>query len=130
MTPSSRYDGVLTALSDDLNFPAAFGALFTAGDDKNYTPAADLLSFERALRALGIKLKTFIRLDDDCLASDVAIAVVINIPAEVTALAEKRWAAKKAKDFKGADALRAELTAAGWSMLDGKDGYKLEPLKK
>ena len=37
---------------------------------------------------------------------------------------------EKAKDFKGADALRAELTAAGWSMLDGKDGYKLEPAKK
>jgi cysteinyl-tRNA synthetase len=55
---------------------------------------------------------------------------ILAAPAEVNALAEKRWAAKKAKDFKGADALRAELTAAGWSMLDGKDGYKLEPLKK
>ena len=52
------------------------------------------------------------------------------IPDAVTALAEKRWAAKQAKDFAGADALRKELTAAGWSMLDGKDGYKLEPLKK
>ena len=29
-----------------------------------------------------------------------------------------------------ADALRKELAAAGWSMLDGKEGYKLEPLKK
>jgi cysteinyl-tRNA synthetase len=28
------------------------------------------------------------------------------------------------------DALRKELTAASWSMLDGKDGYKLEPIKK
>jgi len=26
--------------------------------------------------------------------------------------------------------LRKELAAAGWAMLDGKDGYKLEPLKK
>jgi cysteinyl-tRNA synthetase len=53
-----------------------------------------------------------------------------EIPSSITALAEKRWAAKKAKDFAGADALRKELTAAGWSMLDGKDGYKLEPIKK
>jgi cysteinyl-tRNA synthetase len=45
-------------------------------------------------------------------------------------LAEKRWAAKQSKDFATADALRKELTAAGWSMLDGKDGYKLEPIKK
>jgi len=44
-------------------------------------------------------------------------------------LAEKRWAAKQAKDFAAADALRKELTAADWSMLDGKDGYKLEKLK-
>ena len=29
-----------------------------------------------------------------------------------------------------ADKLRADLTAAGWSMLDRKDGYSLEPLKK
>ena len=53
-----------------------------------------------------------------------------DIPATITALAEKRWAAKAAKDFTAADALRKELTAAGWSMLDGKEGYKLEPLKK
>jgi cysteinyl-tRNA synthetase len=45
-------------------------------------------------------------------------------------LADQRWVAKKAKDFAAADRLRGELTAAGWSMLDGKDGYKLEPLKK
>jgi cysteinyl-tRNA synthetase len=48
---------------------------------------------------------------------------------EIMPLAEKRWAAKQAKDFAAADALRKELTAAGWSMLDGKDGYKLEKLK-
>jgi cysteinyl-tRNA synthetase len=50
----------------------------------------------------------------------------VEVPSEITALAEKRWAAKKAKDFALADALRKELSAAGWSMLDGKDGYKLQ----
>jgi len=54
----------------------------------------------------------------------------VSLPVVITALAAKRWAARQAKDFAGADALRKELTAAGWSMLDGKDGYKLEPLKK
>ena len=28
------------------------------------------------------------------------------------------------------DALRGELAAAGWTMLDRKDGYSLEPAKK
>ena len=53
-----------------------------------------------------------------------------DVPSEIRALADKRWAAKQIKDFTAADALRKELAAAGWSMLDGKDGYKLEPLKK
>jgi cysteinyl-tRNA synthetase len=54
----------------------------------------------------------------------------IKIPDQIFSIAEKRWAARQAKDFKAADALRKELAAAGWAMLDGKDGYKLEPLKK
>ena len=53
-----------------------------------------------------------------------------EIPAAITVLAEKRWAAKQSKDFAAADALRKELAAAGWSMLDSKTDYKLEPLKK
>jgi cysteinyl-tRNA synthetase len=77
----------------------------------------DAASFDRAMFALGLDLKA-------------AAPAVAEAPAEITALAEKRWAAKKAKDFAAADALRKELTAAGWSMLDSKDGYKLEPVKK
>ena len=45
-------------------------------------------------------------------------------------LADKRWAAKQTKDFATADALRKEIAAAGWSMLDRKDGYSLEPGRK
>jgi cysteinyl-tRNA synthetase len=56
--------------------------------------------------------------------------VATVIPAEITALAEKRWTARKAKDYATADALRKELAAVGWAMLDGKDGYKLEPVKR
>jgi cysteinyl-tRNA synthetase len=56
--------------------------------------------------------------------------VQISAPAEICALAERRLAARLAKDFATADALRKELVAAGWAVLDGKDGYKLEPVKK
>jgi cysteinyl-tRNA synthetase len=106
---------VLTVLHDDLNTPGALGAIFTIVNRKG--GEADLASFDRVMFALGFDLTA-------------AEAPKAETPAAITALADKRWAAKQAKDWAGADALRKELTAAGWSMLDGKDGYKLEPLKK
>jgi cysteinyl-tRNA synthetase len=107
---------VLAALQDDLNTPAALGALFTIINRKEGEP--DLASFDRVMFALGLDLTA------------PAAAPKAEAPAEIAALAEKRWAAKQAKDFATADALRKEIAAAGWSMLDRKDGYSLEPAKK
>ena len=105
----------LAALQDNLNTPGALGALFTT---IHATPPADInaASFDRAMFALGFDLTD----------RQTRIAA----PAEILALAERRWVAKQAKDFAAADALRKELAAAGWSMLDRKDGYSLEPQKK
>ncbi|KXU37916.1 cysteine--tRNA ligase [Cephaloticoccus primus] len=106
------------ALCDDLNTPAALGILFTL---VNRGPGAvSLAEFDRALFALGLDLST---------AQNTGTAPA-DIPPEVAALAEKRWAAKAAKDWPSADALRAEIAALGWAMLDRKDGYSLEPQKK
>ncbi|HEX9785826.1 MAG TPA: cysteine--tRNA ligase [Opitutaceae bacterium] len=106
---------VHAALRDDLNTPAALGALFTI---VNKGPGGGgTVAFDRVMFAFGFKLET------------PAIAQA-EAPAELTALAEKRWAARLARDFKTADALRGEIQAAGWQMLDGKEGYKLEPLKR
>ena len=118
--PSLLFMPVIEALNDDLNTPAAFGECFSIINRLNpdEATAADCLSFSIALTALGFdKLSMVFRTAE-------------LIPAEITALAEKRWAAKAAKDFKAADTLRAELAATGWTMLDRKDGYALEPLKK
>ena len=106
---------VITVLHDDLNTPGALGAIFTLVNRKG--GETDLASFDRVMFALGLNL-------------NVAAAPKAEVPVAITALAEKRWAAKQAKDWAGADALRKELTAAGWNMKDGKDGYSLEPLKK
>ena len=106
---------VLTALQDDLNTPAAFGALFTIVNRKD--GQADRASFDRVMFALGFKL-------------DAPAAPAAEVPDAIKQLAERRWAAKQARDFAAADALRKELAAAGWSMLDRKDGYSLEPAKK
>ena len=106
---------VFASLQDDLNTPGAFGALFTI-INRGATDSSQA-AFERVVFALGLDLTE-------------PVVAKVEIPAEITALAEKRWATKQAKDFAGADALRKELTAAGWSMLDRKDGYSLEPVKK
>ena len=108
------FAAVFSALHDDLNTPGALGALFTVvnrGGAGNSSTA-----FDRVLFALGLDLT-------------VPETAAIEIPSAITALAEKRWAAKQAKDWAAADALRAEITAAGWTMKDAKDGYDLDPLK-
>ena len=48
-----------------------------------------------------------------------------SAPSEIVALAESRATAKANKDWATADALRAQIDAAGWTVLDGKDGYKI-----
>ena len=118
LTPAGADDPfapVLAALNDDLNTAGAFGALFTIVNKgaANISAAA----FDRVLFALGLDLTE-------------PVVAKTEIPADIAALAEKRWAAKQSKDFASADALRQELTASGWTMLDRKDGYSLEPVKK
>jgi cysteinyl-tRNA synthetase len=111
---ASVFAPVFAALEDDLNTPGALGALFTV---VNRGPKGiDAAAFDRVTFALGLDL--------------AAGQSRISAPAEILALAGKRWAAKQAKDFAAADALRKEIAAAGWSMLDRKDGYSLEPLKR
>ena len=105
----------LAALQDDLNTPQALGIVFTA---LHAGPVGvNSAAFDRLLFALGLDLTE-------------PAAPKVEIPAEVTALAEQRWATKAAKNWAEADRLRGAITALGWTMLDRKDGYALEPAKK
>lgn len=108
------------ALLDDLNVPKALGQIFTlvngtAPASLDAAAAAEILAGVRFVieQALGFILPVI---------SDETAA---GIPLEVQAVAEKRWAARLAKDWPAADALRADLTALGWSMKDGKESYTL-----
>ena len=122
---------------DDLNIPLALGFLFKDLDryDTNlkgsYEFGVELANLSQLVFALGLELPKIVEASasESAYASDTVAGTVIPSPA-ITALAEKRWAARLARDFKKSDALRAELAAAGWSMLDGKDGYKLEKRAK
>ncbi|HRE81331.1 MAG TPA: cysteine--tRNA ligase [Opitutaceae bacterium] len=108
----------LASLHDDLNTPGAFGELFSErkSDGTSTDPLADFRGLARILFALGLNLHP-------------SPATQVAVPDAVRELAERRWAAKQAKDFKSADTLRGEIAAAGWTMLDRKDGYSLEPKK-
>jgi len=108
------------ALLDDLNTPEALGHVFVATKEieaqlrRNEISAEEALrirqEFQRLMQALGLILNA---------APEAAV------PAEIQALAQERWEAKQAKEWKRADELRARLTAAGWVMQDGKDGFTL-----
>ncbi|MBR2433798.1 MAG: cysteine--tRNA ligase [Clostridia bacterium] len=65
---------------------------------------------------------------DEVLSLDLLkpIETQSDVPAEVQALAEKRWAAKQARDFATADAIRAQIDALGFVVVDKKDGFTLE----
>jgi GT2 family glycosyltransferase len=50
-------------------------------------------------------------------------------PDEVTALAERRAAAREAGDFAAADAFRDRIADAGWQVADGPGGWQLIPIE-
>ncbi len=102
-------------LAQDLNVPAALGALFTAIKQKPGPAAAR--PFHKLIYALGYDL--------DQLPTEKPQA---EAPPEAHEIAQRRWLAKQARDFAAADALRADLANIGWKSLDRKDGYDLAPL--
>ena len=104
----------MARLNDDLNFPQAVALLWelTKSDLPADVKKATILRFDEAF---GLRLAEW---EPD----------VVDVPAGVRELADHRWGARTAKDWAEADRLRALLTAAGWSMKDGKEGYELSPL--
>lgn len=51
-----------------------------------------------------------------------------EVPAEIYQLVEKRQTARAEKDFAAADAIRDQLSAAGWTVEDSADGPVILPL--
>jgi len=109
------------ALDDDLNISGAWGAIFEWVRDTNRKLAENALSPAAAAAALA----TWDRLDS---VLGVGAPKEVEVPAEITALVESRQAARKAKDFKRADALRDELKAKGWAIEDTPRGARAKRL--
>ena len=53
---------------------------------------------------------------------------LVIVPPEIRALAEARQSARARRDWAEADALRAQLTAAGWALRESADGYDMRPV--
>ena len=49
----------------------------------------------------------------------------VEIPADVKAIAEERWAARTARDWAKSDELRNKLAEMGYAVKDSKEGYEL-----
>ena len=109
------------ALDEDLNISAAWGVVFKWVKATNKRMAENSLGADDAAAALAAWSKI-----DSVLG--VGASLETETPAEIVALLEARQAARKAKDFKGSDALRDELKAKGWAIEDTPKGPKLKKI--
>lgn len=105
------------AMDDDLNTADALAALFELVKEINtLAPAAEPAALQAASDAFdemtGVLGLLYNRKKDE-------------IPPEVTELVQQRAAAKKAKDWPTADAIRAKLSGMGWAVEDTPQGPKL-----
>ncbi len=106
-----------TAMDDDLNTPDALAAIFELVKEIN------TLGNEASANALQTAAQVFDELTG-------VLGLLYNrktneVPQEVMDLVEQRAAAKKAKDWATADALRAKITEMGWVVEDTAQGPKV-----
>jgi cysteinyl-tRNA synthetase len=95
-------DGVIEALDDDFNTPRMLALLFDA-------PATSSGTVAEVLDLFGLG----------------GLAEEEQAPAELLAKARARDAARGERDFARADAIRAEIEAAGWEVRDSSAGTEL-----
>jgi cysteinyl-tRNA synthetase len=106
-------------LDEDLNISGAWGIVFDWVRDTNSRLAENKIEPSAAAAALA----TWEKLDS---VLGIGAAAEQQAPPEFMALLEARQAARKAKDFKRADAIRDELKAKGWIIEDTPKGPKLK----
>ncbi len=114
------------AMSDDFNTARGLAALFDlsrlmngALDETPGKASPALRAAAERLRELGGVLGLFWTPFEDAEA---------EVPESVLALVGERDRARKSRDFARADAIRDELTAAGWAIEDRPDGARVKKL--
>jgi len=111
------HNKILGAVSDNLKTAEALVAVQELLKNSDVNAATKISLIDFIDRLLGLRLvesaKKQLTLEN------------IAVPAEIQALADQRAAAKAARDWAAADALRAQIDAAGWNVIDTKDGAKI-----
>lgn len=120
VSPRNKFEGTVfepawLALLDDINVPKALGHIFAACP--NIKTKADTLALAGMMYALGLDL-----------FEPEPQPAESEAPAEIEELAAQRWEAKKQKNFALADELRAKIKAAGWEVVDKKDGFGVKKI--
>jgi len=111
------------AMDDDLNISVALAALFDFARDVNNLLDADAVSRDEAAQVYAL-LSGF----DSILGVIGKVEVEAALPKEAEELIKKREEARKAKDWKTADAIRQQLKAMGIVIEDTAQGarWKIE----
>ena len=111
------HDKMLATMSDNMKTAETLVLVHELLRDTSVNSATKIALFEFIDRLLGLQF-----IDR---AKKLNNAESETAPAEIQALADERAAAKSAKDWARADELRAQIDAAGWSVVDTRDGAKL-----
>ncbi len=118
------------AFGDDLNIAEGLAELFRFTKDVRSMLAKKISA--HAGKLLLDQYRDFDRilavLDVDQALKAVPAETADDTPAEILALVAQRTAAKKAKDFAQADAIRDQLKSLGWQVLDTPQGPKAQKL--
>lgn len=108
---------MIAAMSDNLKTASVLVLVqdFAKSDEINNATKLALMNFVDELLGLQFvdRAKKLVLLEQEA------------APDEIVALAQQRAEAKTNKDWEMADSLRAQIDAAGWTILDTKDGYKI-----
>ena len=116
-------------MSDDFNTALALSNLFAyAKEMKKFIAAGDgkAVAYARQIQATYSLLGVLSRKPEEYAALFAPEAD--EIPADVKAIAEERFAARQNRDWAKSDELRAKLTELGYAVKDSKTGYELTKL--
>lgn len=111
------HDKILDTVSDNLKTAEALVQVQELLKESSINSATKIELFNFIDRLLGLQ---FIDRAENLLELES-----IPVPDEIQKLAAERVAAKTDKNWGRADDLRAQIDAAGWNLLDTKDGFKI-----
>ena len=117
-TAARFHDRFVAAIDDDLDMPVALALL-------REILRAPIPADERRWLVLDADLVLGLDLDRVWAAAGTSASQAPAISAEAATLLATRDAARAAKDYARADALRDELAGMGWDVIDGPDGSRL-----